>query len=560
MEKYENGKVYKLYNKVNDKFYIGSTYEVDLNHRKSKYKADSIRKPNSKLSQEILSIGWKDGDGRSNWFMEVVEYYPCKCKGDLEKREIYWQREFLESHPEQLLNQNLTNIKPEELEVQDVYGKINKYNKGKIYKLYNKVNDKFSIGSTIDGLNHRKSKYKADLIRKPNSNLSQEILSIGWNDGDENCNWFTELIESFPCKSKGELEKRECYWKRIFLESHSEQLLNQQTTTHKPLLESHSEELLNNHLTTIKHDEVTTHKPVLESHPEQLINQQTTNNKPEEVNKYDNGKVYKLYNKINDKFYIGSTNDGLDHRKSKYNSDAIRKPTSKLSQEILSIGWNDEKGRCNWIIELIESCPCKSKCELEKKEGYWQREFFKSHPDDILNSRLEGNEDGEPQIRASKKYRETHVEKIKVEQVAYRNENKEILNERKREIIECDICESKVCRNSMSDHKKSIKCQNAAFSKGIIKKVKVIMCKKSNLDADEHKEYDKQRYLKKKEEGYYEDRKSGPRVYQTCEWVLQRATKDGKKAGDMCESPCITKDDVTYCAMHKRCWLKNKGL
>jgi len=39
MERYENGKVYKLYNKVNDKFYVGSTYEVDLNRAKSKYKA-----------------------------------------------------------------------------------------------------------------------------------------------------------------------------------------------------------------------------------------------------------------------------------------------------------------------------------------------------------------------------------------------------------------------------------------------------------------------------------------------------------------------------------------
>ena len=540
MEKYENGKVYKLYNKVNDKFYIGSTYEVDLNRRKAKYKVDSIKKPTTKLSQEIVSIGWKDNNGRSNWFMKVVESYPCKCKGELEKREIYWQRIFLESHPEQLLNEHLINNKPDEL-TNNKTKEVNKYENGKVYKLYNKINDKFYIGSTNDGLDHRKSKYKVDSIKKPTTKLSQEILSIGWKDGDGSSNWFIELIELHPCKSKGELEKREAYWQRIFLESHPEQLLN-------------------NHLTNNKPEEVTTHKPLLESHSEELLNDHLTNNKPEEVNKYDNGKVYKLYNKINNKFYIGSTNDTLERRKGKYNSDAIRKPTSKLSQEILSIGWNDEKGRCNWIIELIESCPCKSKCELEKREGYWQREFFKSHPDDILNSRLEGNEDGEPQIRASKKYRETHVEKIKVEQVAYRNENKEILNERKREIIECDICESKVCRNSMSDHKKSIKCQNAAFSKGIIKKVKVIMCKKSNLDADEHKEYDKQRYLKKKEEGYYEDRKSGPRVYQTCEWVLQRATKDGKKAGDMCESPCITKDDVTYCAMHKRCWLKNKGL
>ncbi len=542
MERYENGKVYKLYNKVNDKFYVGSTYEVDLNRAKSKYKVDSIKKPTSKLSQEILSIGWKDSKGRSNWFIEVIELHPCKSKCELEKREIYWQSIFLESHPEQLLNENLTN-NLEEIKEDE---KINKYNNGKIYKLYNKINDKFYIGSTNDGLDHRKSKYKVDSIKKPTTKLSQEILSIGWKDGDGSSNWFIELIELHPCKSKGELEKRENYWQRIFLESHPEQLLNQHLINNKP-----------EEVTTIKHEELTNIKP---EEVTTIKYEEIPNIKSEEVNKYENGKVYKLYNKINDKFYIGSTNDTLERRKGKYYSDAIRKPSSKLSQEILSIGWNDEKGLCNWIIELIESCPCKSKCELEKREGYWQREFFKSHPDDILNSRLEGNEDGETQIRASKKYRETHVEKIKAEQFAYRIENKEVLNDRKREIIECDICESKVCRNSMSDHKKSIKCQNAAFSKGIIKKVKVIMCKKSNLDADEHKEYDKQRYLKKKEEGYYEDRKSGPRVYQTCEWVLQRATKEGKKAGDMCESPCITKDDVTYCAMHKRCWLKNKGL
>ena len=46
----------------------------------------------------------------------------------------------------------------------------------------------------------------------------------------------------------------------------------------------------------------------------------------------------KLYNKINNKFYIGSTNDTLERRKGKYNGKAQNQDDnskSKLSQEIL---------------------------------------------------------------------------------------------------------------------------------------------------------------------------------------------------------------------------------
>lgn len=43
------------------------------------------------------------------------------------------------------------------------------------------------------------------------------------------------------------------------------------------------------------------------------------------------------------------------------------------------------------------------------------------------------------------------------------------------------------------------------------------------------KEYDRQRYLSKKENGDYEKGKTGPRLYNTCEFILQRENQRWKE-------------------------------
>ena len=83
---------------------------------------------------------------------------------------------------------------------------------------------------------------------------------------------------------------------------------------------------------------------------------------------YSKGKIYKLTSPHTDKFYIGSTTKSLKERKEGHLVDyIINKPIS--SSILFKLGDEDVE------IELVEECPCTTKKELLKREGYWMKEF-----------------------------------------------------------------------------------------------------------------------------------------------------------------------------------------
>jgi hypothetical protein len=88
---------------------------------------------------------------------------------------------------------------------------------------------------------------------------------------------------------------------------------------------------------------------------------------------YKNGKIYKITNPNNEKYYIGSTVLDLDkrfkqHKYSKTRHDKTKLGGSsfkgKVSSKLASYDLVD--GGC---IELIEDCPCKSRAQLQRREG-----------------------------------------------------------------------------------------------------------------------------------------------------------------------------------------------
>ena len=79
---------------------------------------------------------------------------------------------------------------------------MNKYRRGKIYKLTSPTTDDVYIGSTIQTLAQRLRGHKKDLDCK-----SREII-------DNNKIINITLIEKFPCNSKTELDKREGQYHR----------------------------------------------------------------------------------------------------------------------------------------------------------------------------------------------------------------------------------------------------------------------------------------------------------------------------------------------------------
>lgn len=86
---YKNGKIYVIRNHINDKVYVGSTTQA-LSKRFSKHKGDHKSKktyeyPIYKAMREI---------GVENFYIELVENYPCKNIDQLNAREGYHIRQY----------------------------------------------------------------------------------------------------------------------------------------------------------------------------------------------------------------------------------------------------------------------------------------------------------------------------------------------------------------------------------------------------------------------------------------------------------------------------------
>ena len=101
---------------------------------------------------------------------------------------------------------------------------------------------------------------------------------------------------------------------------------------------------------------------------------------------YQDGKIYKIYNTINDDIYIGSTTQKLCERMRNHRNDH----KSKLHFNFPIYKAFREHGVENFFIELIEKCPCNDKDELMKTEGNYIRTLKSS-----LNARIAGRTDKE---------------------------------------------------------------------------------------------------------------------------------------------------------------------
>lgn len=80
MNKYQNGKIYKITSKQTDDVYIGSTIQTlpcRLQGHKTKYKCDKSASSKALMKYDDVII-------------ELVELYPCETREDLLWRERYW--------------------------------------------------------------------------------------------------------------------------------------------------------------------------------------------------------------------------------------------------------------------------------------------------------------------------------------------------------------------------------------------------------------------------------------------------------------------------------------
>jgi len=118
---------------------------------------------------------------------------------------------------------------------------------------------------------------------------------------------------------------------------------------------------------------------------------------------YQNGKIYKVVNDVNDMVYIGSTTTPLSKRMSGHR---LIKDTSRFHESMRTIG-ND-----HFQIILIELFPCTCKAELEAREYSVMNEFAK---DQLYNSLINGKPDDatRQKIRENQKWTDETRQKLR---------------------------------------------------------------------------------------------------------------------------------------------------
>lgn len=86
---YKNGKVYVIRNVVNDKVYVGSTTQIlSKRFHKHKHQINCQRHKNYPLYVAMREIGVE------NFYIELIENFPCNSKEELHAREGHYIREF----------------------------------------------------------------------------------------------------------------------------------------------------------------------------------------------------------------------------------------------------------------------------------------------------------------------------------------------------------------------------------------------------------------------------------------------------------------------------------
>ena len=201
---------------------------------------------------------------------------------------------------------------------------------------------------------------------------------------------------------------------------------------------------------------------------------------------YQEGKIYKIYNTINDDIYIGSTTQKLCERMRKHRSNYKYKDKYKNLVNVKLYKSMEEHGVENFFIELIEKCPCNDKEELHKKEGEYIRglkpslnkviagrthkEWREDNRETLLQDKKEWYEKNkEHQSEKMKKHREDNKEHIAIIKKEWYEKNKEHQSEKKKqyneankeriathkaEKIKCE-CGCMVARGGLARHKRS---------------------------------------------------------------------------------------------------------
>jgi len=151
MVNYKNGKIYKIVNDVNDKFYIGSTAEKYLSNRMS-----SHRKKDNKCMSKNIGVNLKECN------IILIENYPCNDKQELRRRE----REYFDKYKKECKEVFLNKNRPIRLEGEDTKEKIKWVKNNKERNSKNRKEWVKNNGDKIKEYNEKNKEYKKQHYEK----------------------------------------------------------------------------------------------------------------------------------------------------------------------------------------------------------------------------------------------------------------------------------------------------------------------------------------------------------------------------------------------------------
>ena len=175
---------------------------------------------------------------------------------------------------------------------------------------------------------------------------------------------------------------------------------------------------------------------------------------------YKNGKLYCIRNTIDDDIYVGSTTQLLCKRMVHHRSDMHRHLQMKVYIKMRELGVE------HFYIELIENCPCETKAELCKREGYFIREMatlngkvmgrtHKEYYQEFNSKFVKYREEHKDEMKEKKReYRITHKEQIKEYDKKRNEENRELIKQRLTKLVICE-CGKQITYHSKFKHIKT---------------------------------------------------------------------------------------------------------
>ena len=139
MPDYSKGKIYKILNSIDDEIYVGSTIET-LGQRMAHHRYSLKKRPHYKLYKHMHELDVE------NFYIELIENYPCNDGYELRAREGYYIREI------GTLNKNVAGRTPRE--------SVNIYQNNNIEK-YKEYKQQY-WDTHKDKYNEEKRKYRLD--------------------------------------------------------------------------------------------------------------------------------------------------------------------------------------------------------------------------------------------------------------------------------------------------------------------------------------------------------------------------------------------------------------